>query len=271
MTRVPQTTRQILNTIHQLESLQVTLRSRLRSDSAGESLKIRKVAIDVASLIQQLDVIAGKMTTKTGSSVEEVKAKLKEESGKRRSGQLRSSDACEEPVAKSAKAADLKGVMVALYPPADVAKRIAVKGGESAQNLHVTCVYFEDKAADRDDWDTVKSIVEHVAAGLKPIVGTLTGTGRFVQEDGGEVDYATVELPGVDELHDQLVEMCEAAGFPVSKKHAWRPHLTLRYAKADEPFPDTPLRTETIPVLIKTVEVVCGDRKAASFPLGSSE
>lgn len=266
MTRVPQSTRQIINTIEQLQVLQLTLRKKLRPASAAESLKVRKISLDVAQLITQLDQLAGKASVSTGASVEEVKRKLSVESEKRRTGQLRAIEPCDDTVRK-ADGPDLSGVMVALYPPMDLSRQLAVPGGEAPERLHITVIYFEQSAAERDDWGRAIEIVRQVAVNTAPFDGDIAGTGRFVHETG-EVAYAEVSLPGLIEFHESLVEALEAQGFPVSHKHLFKPHVTLKYTLPDEPFPDTPARVDSAPLKIGEVRVVQGGRVGAVLPLG---
>ena len=53
------------------------------------------------------------------------------------------------------KQATHSGVMIALYPPISVAKKIAIPDGEPADDLHVTLLFF-GKAADKTEGDLQK-------------------------------------------------------------------------------------------------------------------
>lgn len=256
--RVSQQTRAILNAIETLQRLQTALSRRRGAANSAAALKMRKASYNVAELITVLDDIAGSMVTGSGTSVEETKQKLAAESQKRRAGQLGAVEPC-DPVQKS-DGPDLQGCMIALYPSTEISKHISVPGGEGAKRIHMTVVYFEDASSARDDWDRAGAILTELAKHLPVPVGTLTGTGRFVQEDG-EVAYATIDLPQFERWRDVLVEQLEKAGFPVSTKYAFKPHLTLKYTELDEEFPDTPLRVESIPAAFPEIHMVQGEKR----------
>lgn len=260
--RVPHSTRAILNTIAQLKILEKTLRSRVKTGTPASSLKVRSVIIDATQLIKQLEAIAERTAAQTGLDIDSVKEKLAAESENRRSGQLKSPDDC-EPVEKAA-GADLSGVMVALYPSKALCEELAVEGGEERKALHVTILYFEDKAADRDDWHKLSEAVERVAARHPKLKGHIGGAGRFVQEDS-DVAYASVDLPGVNELRQDLLEEAEKAGFPVSRKHGFAAHVTTKYIAKDEPYPKPVERSKAN---FSRVFVVTGDKKLSSHQLG---
>lgn len=253
----------ILNTIDQLQRLENTLRRPKQALAPADALKMRKVSYDVKELTRVLDDLAGKMVTRAGSSVEDIKGKLRSESEKRRAGQLGAVAPC-DPVQKS-DGPDLQGCMIALYPAPEVQKAIAVKGGEPSDRIHLTVAFFEDAASDRDDWDMAGAILTELARHLPVLRGTLTGTGRFVHDDG-EVAYATADIQHLELWRKVLVEQLESAGFPVSKKYPWRPHLTLQYMAPDADFPDTLVRTETVPVEFSEVCMVQGEKRVTTAP-----
>ncbi len=261
--RVPHSTRAILNTISQLKMLERTLKQRVKSGTPAGSIKVRAVIIDATNLIKQLEDIAGRTTSAAGLSIEEVKQQLSAESAKRRSGQLGSSDMCEEPVEKAA-GPDLAGVMVALYPPKRLADKLAVEGGTEPKAIHCTLLYFEDKQADRDDWDLLSDAVSKVAAKHDKLKGHIAGAGRFVNEES-DVAYASLDAPGINELRQDLLEAAEKAGFPVSKSHSFSPHLTTIYLDKQGRYPAP---VERDPVGFSRVYVVTGDKRLSSHPLG---
>lgn len=268
--RVSQQTRSILNAIEQLQRLQTSLRRRSPAQTAGENLKLRKVALDIAALVSELDRIAGRMVARSGGSVEETKQKLAAESAKRRSGQLGAETPC-DPVRKTA-GPNLAGCMIALYLDAEVAKEVAVKGGEAANRLHLTVVYFEQAAADRSDWNRAGEILRVLAEAHPSLRGVLNGTGRFIQETG-EVALAVADIPGLEAFRDVLVEQLELAGFPVSKKHGgiFKPHVTLAYTEPDEEFPDTPLKSRSVSVEFPGICMVQGEKKIVTAPFKAPE
>jgi len=236
---------------------------RKGANTPVEAFKMRRVAGSVTSLIEELDAIAGRMVNRRGSSVSEIKQKLKTESEKRRSGQMATAAPC-DPIEK-ADGPNLKGCMIAIYPDAEIAKRIAVPNGEHPNRIHMTVVYFEDASSDRTDWEKAGAILTELARHLPVPKGILTGTGRFVQPDG-EVAYATIDLPHMEMWRDVLVEQLERAGFRVSKKYTFKPHLTLAYTEKDAPFPDTALRIESLGVTFPEIHMVQGDKRVVTAP-----
>ncbi len=156
------------------------------------------------------------------------------------------------------------GVMVALWVPADVAAALAVEGGEPAGEMHVTLAYLgKADALGAVDEATARAAVERVAQSAVPLEGVVSGIGRFV---GGEQDviYASVDVPGLSALREQLVAELRAAGIAPADIHGFDPHITLAYV---EPGADSPAaRPAAWPLRFDAVELaVAGAREA--FPL----
>lgn len=124
--------------------------------------------------------------------------------------------------------ADMDGAMVGLFVPEEIGKKLQVANGEPLKNLHITLLYFQDKAKDRDDWDEVRRIVEQVANQTPRLSGEVSGYGVFQAEDG-DVLWASPSILGLAELRHKLYEACEEAGFRVNQEHDWVPHITLKY------------------------------------------
>lgn len=124
--------------------------------------------------------------------------------------------------------ADMQGAMVGLFLDEETAKKLKVRGGEPIENMHITLLYFADKAKDRDDWDEVRKIVEQVANQTPPLSGKISGYGVFNAPDG-DVLWASPSVQGLAELRHKLYEACEDAGFHVNTEHDWAPHITLKY------------------------------------------
>ncbi len=263
--RVPQSTRAILNTIAQLHNLERVLKKKVRGNTASDALKIRMVVIEAEQLAQRLQDLASKTTAQAGQNIEQVKEKLATEASKRRAGQLGSTDVCEEPVEKAESGADLAGVMVALYPQKALAEKLAVEGGEPQERLHVTLLYFEDKAAEREDWEKLSEAVAKVVAKHEKLSGHIAGAGRFVNDDS-DVAWASLDLPGLAQLRQELLEAAQEAGFPVSMSHDFTPHMTLKYLDKGEAYPAPIERTAA---RFGKVYVVTGDRKVSSHTLGT--
>lgn len=123
--------------------------------------------------------------------------------------------------------ADMSGAMIALFIPEDAGKKLKVKGGEPLEMLHITLVYFQDKYADRDDWDEVAKVVEQIANQTPKMTGKVNGYGVFNNDE--DVLWAVPSIQGLAALREKLAQAVEDAGFPVSKTYDWAPHITLKY------------------------------------------
>lgn len=132
------------------------------------------------------------------------------------------------------------GVIIALPVPADVATKLALPGGEPADELHVTLCYL----GKLDSWSKnelaiLRNTVGEVVRGRKPLLGQISGAGRFSAEP--PVIHATVDLPGAAELRGDLVRALDAAAIDVDDEHGFDPHVTLLYDdKGDAKLPDVP-------------------------------
>ena len=149
------------------------------------------------------------------------------------------------------------GCMVALRPPADVAGSLAVADGLPADELHCTLVYC-GKAADVDV-ARLKQIVAAWAAMTGTLSGSVSGVGTFLTPDG-PLTYASVDLPGLPEVRQQLVEMLDGAGLPVSREHGFTPHITLAYGERSD------ITVDPIGLAFDEVWVVAADERT-SFDL----
>ncbi len=153
-----------------------------------------------------------------------------------------------------------RSVMVALYPPADVANGLAVDGGEHPADLHVTLAYLGDIPDDR-----LHLVAEAVATAVDRmdtdgLTGEIAGGGTFT---GGEkpVHYASVDAPSLPELRQKVIEALSDHGVPARADHGFTPHMTLKFGRGATP------RVASQPVRFDAVHVVRGDRDVASLPL----
>lgn len=131
------------------------------------------------------------------------------------------------------------GAMIALIPAVEDAARLAVDGGEPAEQLHVTLAYLGDavdlSAADRQDLiDAVSSAVNGSPLVLGNVFAlSVFNPGDAAGEDGRDRDTCLVLGVGGDDLdgihtlvHDALAD----ADVSTPAQHApWVPHITLEY------------------------------------------
>jgi 2'-5' RNA ligase len=126
------------------------------------------------------------------------------------------------------------GAMVCLYVPADMAARMVldVPGALPAEELHLTLAYlgsYKDMPADRA---VLERCLQDVGANVSPVVGRLSGMGRFVNPDipdGSHVIYASYDAPNLPGLRQLLIRVLDGNGFRVSRAHGFTPHITLAY------------------------------------------
>lgn len=154
------------------------------------------------------------------------------------------------------------GVMVAFYPPPDLAAQLAVDGGLAVEDLHLTLAYLGDIAAlDDAQQQTLLDVVTTYATGTDPVTGVVSGVGRFAGSDPdlGDAVYASVDCPDLPTWRQGLFDALVAAGLPVSETHGFTPHITLTYIPADEPTPVE--RLDLVDVTFASVAVVLGETR----------
>jgi 2'-5' RNA ligase len=126
-------------------------------------------------------------------------------------------------------AANHEGAMLAVFAPPGVANRIAIPGGEPADDLHVTLFYFGDNA-DLGEYER-KLILDLTAALTAEYPGLdvlLHGTEVFEENDERPL-VARVWSPTLETFRLRLATALDLAGIRYSKEHEYKPHLTLKY------------------------------------------
>lgn len=141
------------------------------------------------------------------------------------------------------------GVMVAFYPYPVQAAELAIDGGESPENLHVTLAYLGDVGQDlaEDRREQFVNVVTGWAAGQAPVSAIINGIGLFTTPE--PVTYANIDSPQLPALHQSLHAVLRAAGFAPYANHGFTPHMTLIYGdRRDLDLPAAELRFETVTV-----------------------
>lgn len=129
------------------------------------------------------------------------------------------------------------GAMVALLPSAEDVDRLAVDGGEPADQLHITTMFLGPAA----DWpeaarvrleDDMRALAEAIPAGDVDGFAVAAFNPHTADRDTAIV----VELggDGLEDVHGlveaAVEEVAETAGVTVPDQHTpWRPHVTLAY------------------------------------------
>lgn len=150
-----------------------------------------------------------------------------------------------------------KGVLVALFVPADLAEELAVDGGEAPDELHVTLAYLPG-APEEHALEQLRTIVEELAKTTDPLTGEVSGLGLFKTPDS-PVTYASVDLPALPDFRQRVVAALDAArdvlGLEVSRAHGYTPHITLAYADRRE------LEIPSHPVTFSQITLAAGGER----------
>jgi 2'-5' RNA ligase len=160
-----------------------------------------------------------------------------------------------------------EGVMIALYPPKEIADKLTIKGGVPSDEMHVTLVYMGN-INDIPNHDELVDTVKAFAKGKDKITGKISGLGRFNgsgSSNNKDVLYASVDLPILPEFRQGLVEVLEENDFPVNKLHGYTPHMTITYFPSDSKLPID--RIDTQDVEFGSIFLVLGE-KTIEVPLG---
>lgn len=159
------------------------------------------------------------------------------------------------------------GTMIALHLPEDVAKKIALPGGEDPASLHITLAYLGKGLSDEQK-KTAASVVRKFAGSIVDgLRVTLGGVGRFsasVSSEGRDVVYLSVDSPALTNVRPHLVDEIKEAGLPISDAHGFVPHVTLAYVEKTDKTPIE--RVEPIEIKFDTISLTIADERM-SFPL----
>lgn len=162
------------------------------------------------------------------------------------------------------------GVMVALYPSAEMAAQIASMPGVTmpAEELHITLAYL-GVCHCLTDAQIAGAILaaKKVATYSAPLTGIINGVGRFnasQSSDDQDVIYAVVDLPGLDEVRQWLSKCMGEHEIEPVKNHGYTPHMTLAYIDAGGASPVSTM--PTTPITFGTISVAVGGKRV-DFPL----
>jgi 2'-5' RNA ligase len=172
-----------------------------------------------------------------------------------------------ESVIASANAEAATGIMVALYPDPNLADALALDGGEAANGLHVTLAYLGQLDEQTEGPDSLIERVTDWASRIDPLVGQISGVGRFNAGPGSEqpVVYASVDIPALPEAREMLVGAIDGGPYFVNKLHGYTPHMSLAYGNVDLNSLDIP----TIETAFPHVSIVWGETRH-DVPFGSA-
>lgn len=161
------------------------------------------------------------------------------------------------------------GAMVACYLPPRLAKSIAVAGGVSPADLHLTIAYVKDPSP--ADIVAMRDACRAAAAAIaSPIRGRFAGVGRFSASetsDGQDVHYASLDAPDLHDARHAVASMLSARGLTMSRAHGFTPHVTLAYSAPDA---DSPIkRISPVEVALSGLWLAQGDVRCGFYPFGA--
>lgn len=158
------------------------------------------------------------------------------------------------------------GAILCLVPPADLARDLALPGGEAPEDLHVTLAHLGDASAiDERRGSVLLTAAEHFGLRVAPVEGRFNGVARFSAPDGTDAAVLTLDAPGLAAVRERIVGVLDALGFEVSADHGFLPHLTRAYVARGEPLPGGDA-VEPVTVRFDTLALWLGGERSA-FPL----
>lgn len=165
-----------------------------------------------------------------------------------------------------------ESMMIALYPPIEVARQIAaIPGVETLpEDMHITLLYA-GSVQEMTDLDVAHIVwaTTQWARSFHPFKVKVNGLGLFNPSEGSgdkSVAYAVIDSPEIDYFRNAIAYEI-APFFELRSDHGFNPHITLAYMEKGTPYPiqDMP----TIEFEVESVALAMGDR-VAHYPLGKS-
>lgn len=146
-----------------------------------------------------------------------------------------------------------KGMIVLEVPEGTIEP---VKGGLSADDMHVTLQFLGDDVTDEQFAKAVRRALSATEVG--PVAGYVGGLGVFPAQDGKQAVWCPVDVPGIARLHDYV------SGGERAQDHGFTPHVTIRWGAEGDKLPTPVPRT---PVTFTHIIVKRGDQ-VIRLPLG---
>jgi len=129
------------------------------------------------------------------------------------------------------------GVMIAIKVIEPVASQLAIKDGNTPDQIHCTLAYLGKLSTVSSQLIVVKQLLKAMADYSAAMTGKINGLGRFganESSDNKEVIYATLDCPGLAALRTDLISSLKSAGVGVTTDHDFTPHITLSYVEPGE-------------------------------------
>jgi 2'-5' RNA ligase/phage head maturation protease len=141
------------------------------------------------------------------------------------------------------------GAMIAFYLPEEIAAKLAIKGGQAPEELHLTLAYLGDiTELNPAVKDMANKAICNFLWQVSPLEGTISGVGLFNTAEQAETNafYASFDSPALAELRSYLVQALEEAGVAPRTDHGFTPHVTLAYVPKKAALPKVELPREQI-------------------------
>ncbi len=158
-----------------------------------------------------------------------------------------------------------EGLMIAWYPPAEMAQSLAhlVVGTEGAlapEDIHLTLCHIKDLAG--VDVTLVAAVIKIFAHWSGGVDCAVSGVGRFVGPEDSDVLIALVDSPYLAGMRCCLLdELCEHGVYLGEETHGFVPHFTLAYVPRSSPSSVTS-RGEAYMFTVDSVSLVAGQQRA---------
>ena len=131
------------------------------------------------------------------------------------------------------KEANHLGAMLSVQIPLDLAKKLAIEGGEAPEELHITLFYFGDAAElTSEQMQMILYGALGVTSDFESFDVRLNGT-KIFEENAERPLYAVVECPRLEELRARLAKVFDRLEVSYSKDYEYKPHVTLKYLNAE--------------------------------------
>lgn len=171
------------------------------------------------------------------------------------------------------------GVMVAFFPDDAVAQTLYQAAQDAGlsdvtepADMHITLAYLGDITDIDIERDELERMIGRFSRISSSLSGIVSGVGRFNTDEGDGTNpvYASVDMPGLPEWRQSLVDYLRLRGVPVSMRHGFTPHITLAYVPSENPTPN--IRLPQINLVAGAVTLAWGgERKTFDLMIGEEE
>lgn len=156
------------------------------------------------------------------------------------------------------------GRIIALYPRVVDAQALAIPGGDSMEDLHLTLVDFGNDVNGRTDIELQRRLEDFAAANTHPIEAQVFGHAVLNPNNGAfhtAVVYVVGDSPELAPLRDHVLGFSEQLFQLPTQHEPWLAHITATYGPSDT------VLTYTGRVIFDRIGLIWGDR-TTYFQLG---